>query len=378
MIQVFKPKIRTDEVIQELKKILDTGWIGLGPKTKEFEQEVGKYLNCSNFIATNSCTSALYLAIKCLNLPAKSKIITTPITFVSTNSVILYEGHLPVFCDVEPLTGNISVDSIEKAIKFHNGEIKAIMLVHMGGYPCDMDKINEIAEKNNIKIIEDCAHAFGATYKGKTIGDSSNVCVWSFQAVKNLPVGDGGGISTKDEKMAERIKRLIWLGIDKTTIERSSLDSIKQSYNWDYDVTELGFKYHLNDIISTIGLIQLKHIGEDNARRKEIVNFYKTHLNKDKCTFPEYNLDRTSSYHFFPLFFENRGDVYKRLSENEIYPGMHYKRNDQYELFAPYKGLICGELTAAKMYQEKELTLPLHMFLTNNDLEKIVDVINNG
>ena len=251
------------------------------------------------------------------------------------------------------------------------------MLVHVGGYPCDMDEINKIAKENDIKIIEDCAHSFGATYKGKKIGDSDNICTWSFQAVKNLPVGDGGGISTKDDDIAKRLKRLIWLGADKTTVERSKLDSTKQSYNWDYEIVELGYKYHTNDIVSTIGINQLKYIDADNKRRKDIADFYKTNLNKEKCTIPSYKEDRISSHHFFPLFFKDRDSVYKKLTENEIYPGMHYKRNDNYKLFLPYKKLMYNDLPNAELYQRKELTLPIHLHLTDENLEKIINIINN-
>jgi len=374
MIQVFKPKIRTSEIIPQLEEIFSTGWIGLGPRTKQFEEKVAEFLNCGNFIATNSCTSSLHLAIHCLNLPKKSKILTTPITFVSTNNAILYENHTPIFYDVDPTTGNANVESIEKLIKEHK-DIAAIILVHVGGYSCDMDSINAIGKKHNIKIIEDCAHSFGGKYKDKMIGDSDNICVWSFQAVKNLPVGDGGGISTKDDEIASRIRRLIWLGIDKTTVERSNLDSKNQTYNWDYEVTDVGYKYHMTDIMATIGLVQLDYIEEDNRRRKEIAKRYSEEITNTKCKKPNYDLDRESSYHFYPLFFENRDEVYKKLTENKIYPGMHYKRNDKYIIF---KDFPKDDLTGATDFEKTELTLPIHLHLTDEDITNIINVVNNA
>jgi perosamine synthetase len=373
MIQVFKPKLRTEEILPQLKDIFDTGWIGLGPKTKKFEDEISNFLNCGNFIATNSCTSSLHLAIKCLELPKKSKILTTPITFVSTNSSILYENFEPIFYDVDPLTGNADVESIEKMIKKHK-DIKAIIVVHVGGYSCDMESINRLSYDYNIKIIEDCAHSFGGKYKGKMIGDTENLCVWSFQAVKNLPVGDGGGISTKNEEIAKKIRRLIWLGIDKTTVERSNLDSKKQTYNWDYEVVDIGYKYHMNDIMATIGLNQLKYIQEDNKRRSEIAKMYEDRIINEKCKKPNYSGDRESSYHFYPLFFENRDEVYKELTKNLIYPGMHYKRNDKYKIF---RGFDKDNLGGASSFEETELTLPIHLHLTNEDVERIIKIVNN-
>ena len=377
MIQVFKPKIRKENLLNELSEIFDTGWIGLGPKTKEFEDKVSKYLNCGNFIATNSCTSSLHLAVKCLNLPKGTKVLTTPITFVSTNHAILYEGHKPVFYDVDERTGNASIESIREAFEIHK-DIGAILVVHIGGYSCDMDEINSIAKEYNVSVIEDCAHAFGGQYKGSMIGDTDNICVWSFQAVKNLPVGDGGGISTKDNVVADKIRKLIWLGIDKTTVERSNLDSTKQSYNWDYDVVELGYKYHMNDIIATIGLNQMNYIEEDNERRREIAARYRNEIKKGICEFPDYRDNIVSSSHFFPLFFKNRDEVYKKLVANNIYPGMHYKRNDRYKVFDEYiKEFGYNDLKGAKKYEKTELTLPMHLHLSKEDIDKIIKTLND-
>ncbi len=378
MIQVFKPKIRKDKILDDLSVIFNTGWIGLGPKTKEFENKVSEYLNCGNFIATNSCTSSLHLAVKCLDLKPNSKILTTPITFVSTNHAITYDGHVPVFYDVNPNTGNADMESIRKGFEKYP-DIAAIMVVHIGGYSCDMDKINEIAKEYGVPVIEDCAHSFGGRYKDKMVGDTDNICVWSFQAVKNLPVGDGGGISTRNHEIASRIRKLIWLGIDKSTVERSHLDSNKQSYNWDYDVVEIGYKYHMNDIVATIGLTQLDYIEEDNNRRREIAKRYMTEIKPGVCEFPSYDDDIISSSHFLPLFFNDRDSVYSRLVDNEIYPGMHYKRNDKYSVFDETMGrsLKCEELSGASEYEKKELTLPIHLNLTNEDIDKIIKLVNN-
>ena len=372
MIQVFKPEIDTERILNELRPILNSGWIGLGPKTKEFETKLSEYIGSKYFVALNSATAGLHLAVKCLNLPANSKIITTSNTFVSTNHAIMYEGHIPVFCDVDKLTGNISVDSIEQAL-IEDDTIKAIMVVHIGGYSCDMVKINEIAKKYNIPVIEDCAHAFGGMYNGKMIGNTDNICVWSFQAVKNLPVGDGGAISTNNEELYTRINKLRWLGINKDTVSRSNLNSEKPTYNWDYDVEEVGYKYHLTDIASTMGIIGLETINQNNKTRRDIANFYREQI-KD-IILPDYQEDRVTSSHFLPLFFEDRDQVYDLLKNNGVYCGMHYKRNDKYKPFQEFKKV--GDLVNAEWYDKHELTLPLHLGLTLNDLETIVNILNN-
>jgi len=373
IIQVFRPFIDTDRVLKELKLIFDSGWIGLGPKTKEFENKLSQYIGVKHFIALNSATSGLHLAIKCLDLPKQSKILTTSNTFISTNHAILYEGHIPVFCDIERLTGNLNADLIEE-ILIEDKEIKAIIVVHIGGYSCDMDKINYLAKKYNISVIEDCAHAFGGEYNNKKIGNTDNICVWSFQAVKNLPIGDGGAISTNNTELYARLNKFRWLGINKDTISRSNLKKGKQSYNWDYDVEEVGFKYHSNDIASIIGIIGLETIDQNNKRRREIADYYKRNIKSSAVMHPEYKQNRLSSSHFLPLFFYNRDEIYNQLKKNNVYCGMHYKRNDKYRMYSKYTKI--NNLAENDWYEKYELTLPMHLLLIDRDLKFICDIIN--
>jgi dTDP-4-amino-4,6-dideoxygalactose transaminase len=370
MITVYKPKLYTHEILKELEPVLNSGWVGLGPKVKEFEEALTKKLNVEYFSALNSCTSALHIAIKLLNLKPGSKILTTPITFVSTNHAILYEGMEPVFCDVEALTGNMDADLAEEAIKKY--DISAILLVHNGGYPADLNKFNALRDKYNIPIIEDCAHAFGAQYYGKKIGDSDNICVWSFQAVKNLCTGDGGGLSTNNEEYFKRANILRWLGIDRDTISRSS-----GGYNWKYDVAEVGFKYHMCDIMATIGLVQLRHIDEDNMYRRHIAKrYYKEIKNYIKPDYKILSEARESSFWFAPIFVENQEKIYNKLVENEIYPSVHFMRNDNYKM---YKDCIkINDCKNADWYQNHVLSLPLHLYLTENEISKIIEIVNDA
>lgn len=358
--------LRFEEIMPEIEKALQSGWIGLGPKVAEFEKAIENYIGGEvHCCALNSCTAALHLAVKSLNLPPKSRILTTPITFISTNHAISYCGHEPVFCDVEPRTGNINAESINKAISFYNPD--AIMVVHIGGYPCDMEAINTIAAEARIPVIEDCAHAFGAKYEGGLhVGNSENTCCLSFHAVKNLPIGDGGAIVSKDRNLIEWCKKQRWLGIDKDTISRST-----NGYSWEYDVEELGYKYHLSDIAAIIGIEQIKHIDSDNFLRETIANEYRFKISK-KVVRPKYSNKRLSSYHFYPMFFEKRNEVYDRLIKAGIYPGIHYKMNNKYKVYEKCK---CMDLTGAEEYERTELTLPLHLYLMIADRMKIIDAI---
>ena len=373
MIQVFRPVLDVEVIIPEIKKALESGWIGLGPKVAEFEEAVADYLwDDDNGVyddelyccALNSCTAALHLAVKSLNLPPKSLIATTPITFVSTNHAILYEGHVPVFCDVEPRTGNIDVDSIEKAIKEYR--IGAIMVVHIGGYPCDMEWINEIAKDANIPVIEDCAHAFGSRYEcDNDVGDSDNICCFSFHAVKNLPVGDGGAITSRNKELIDWCKKQRWLGIDKDTVSRS-----QNGYVWEYEVEDVGFKYHMSDIAAIIGLNQLYRSWEHNNVREAIAARYRKEMSLNVGR-PRYFKSRKSSYHFYPMFFENRDEVYKKYVDNGVYCGMHYKMNTRYK---PYENCPKMDLSGAEEYERTELTLPLHLGLTTTDIDFITSI----
>lgn len=353
MIQVFKPRMKTDSILSQMRHPLEMGWIGMGNKTAEFEKKIGEYLGLDNdyVTAVNSCTAALHLAVKSLGLPPGARVLTTPITFISSNHVLLYEGLEPVFCDVDRYTGHIKID---RETVFRENVCAAIV-VHMAGYPVD------IPEDLGIPVIEDCAHAFGAEYSnGKKVGDSNNICCFSFHAVKNLPMGDGGAITGPDKWF----KKMRWMGIDKDTYSRSG-----GGYAWEYDVSDVGYKYHMNDITAVIGIEQLKTIDEDNARRKTIADYYRANIKN--AEFPDYKSDRKSSYHFYPLFFEHRNKVYKALLEHEIFPGMHYKRNDKYKMYKT------RYLPGAEEWERHELTLPLHLELSDADVEHVVEVVNS-
>ncbi len=239
-IPLFRPLI-SPEAIDAAADVLRSGWLGLGPRTAAFEKAFAAYVGAPYCVALNSCTSGLHLALHVLNLPEDSEVITTPISFVSTNHAILYARCRPVFADVHPDTGNLDIASAASKI---TDRTKAIIAVHIGGYPCDLDELYALAHSRGLHVVEDCAHACGAAYKGKPIGSHGDLHAFSFHAVKNLPMGDGGALVVQNEELDARLRRLRWLGIDKDTYRRTSAES----YSWNYDVPEVGFKYHMNDI----------------------------------------------------------------------------------------------------------------------------------
>jgi perosamine synthetase len=358
-----------EEAIQAVSAVLRSGWIGLGPKTAEFEQAFAAYTGAAHCVGLNSATSALHLAVRLLDLPPGTEVITTPLTFVSTNHPLLYEGLRPVFADIEPRTGNLDVADVARRITERTG---AIILVHYGGYPCDLDAFYALRRAHNIPIIEDCAHACGAVYRGRRVGSHGGYHAFSFHAVKNLPMGDGGALTLASPADDDRARRLRWMGIDRSTYQRSS-ESARKSYQWDYRVDEVGFKYYMNDIQAAIGLAQLPYLDEENRYRSRLVACYREALTGiPGVELPEYAADRQSSCHLCPILVEDRERLIDRLNAHGVEVGVHYRRNDDYPMYEH------GDLPHVADFAAREMSLPLHLALTEGDVHYICDRIREG
>jgi perosamine synthetase len=364
VISVFQPFVRTEEVLDELRTVFNSGWIGMGPKVEEFEEKICKRVGSDYFVATNSCTAALHLSLKVLNLPEKSIVLTSPVTCPAPNSIIVNEGHAPLFYDIDR-TGNINLDWLEDNIRVYH---KAIIICHYGGYSCDMTRLEKICKEYDVKIIEDCAHAFGSTYEGKPIGSSNNLCCFSFDYLKNMTTVDGGGVATSDPDYARRIKEMSWWGGTKHTYKRVG----KEKIDFDYDIVEPGYKYHMNDVNAAIGLVQLRHLKRDNAQRKLIAYKYQNEIKN--LEHPKYENNRESSYHLYPLFSNKKDELITYLNKNKIKPGHHYPRNDYYSAFWRFRD---SKLTGVKDFCDKQLTLPIHPGLDMVNVEYIINKVNN-
>ena len=370
-MQLFKPNI-SEAAIEAVAKVLRSGWIGLGPKVKEFEEKFAEYVGAKYAVATNSCSAALHLAVIVSGVRQGDEVITTPLTFVSTNHVILYERVVPVFADISPRTYCIDPESIEKMT---TKRTKAIICMHYGGHPCDLDKIYEVAKRHNLRVIEDAAHACGSSYKGRKIGSFGLTC-FSFHAVKNLPVGDGGMITTDDKKQYERLNRLRWLGIDKSTYARTEQDKGRASaYAWKYNVPELGYKYHMNDIAAAIGIEQLKLVEEQNAYRRKLAAIYSQGLHhRDIIALPYVSPEMITSQHLYVIRVNRRDDLIVKLKANDIAPGVHYIPNNLFPMYRDCRAEVSNAMKVSKTL----LSLPMHTLLTEEDINRVVDVINRG
>ncbi len=363
MIQVFKPNYDEQE-IDAVADVLRSGWVGLGPKTAQFEKEFADFIGVDYCIGLNSCTAALDMALKLLGINHGDEVIVPTMTFVSTAHCVSYNLATPIFADIDEDTLNIDIADVADKI---SQRTKAIIPVHYGGRPVDMDTLRDAA--GDIPIIEDCAHASGAKYKGRPAGGLGTIGCFSFHAVKNLAMGEGGAITLNKGELAQRAKRLRWLGIDKGTWERTELD---KSYWWEYNVDEIGLKSHLNDISAAIGLVQLRKLEEANVRRRQIVHMYREGL-QDVHQIqmpPEDNVDFLSSWHLCEIKAENRDELSVFLMEKEIGTGVHYKPIHLYRCYGNRPTLHRAERVFSQI-----LTLPLYPGLTDDEVSYIIDSI---
>lgn len=365
MIPLFKPSYGQEE-LDVLKEPFKTGWIGLGPKTKEFEDKFACYIGVPYSVGVNSCTAALHLSMKVANIEG-SEVITTPMTFISTNHAILYNNAIPVFADIEEDTLNIDAEEVQRLV---TPRTKAIVVLHYGGHSCEMDFLVSICRKHGLVLVEDCAHACGGEYKGKKLGSIGDYGCFSFHAVKNLATGEGGMITLKDENVDKRLRKLRWLGISKGTWDRAK----SQAYSWEYDVEELGFKCHMHDISAALGLVQLAKLEKNNARRRKIVYMYNEGLKELKwLRIPVEKPYAKSAWHNYVIKVENgrRDELIEHLNKNEISAGVHYIPNHLYEMYRPYR----RELPVAEKVWKKLVTLPLYPDLKDDEVGMIIDVI---
>jgi perosamine synthetase len=365
MIQLFKPDIG-DEEIAAVTEVLRSGWLGLGPKTAEFERKFSAYVGTRAAVGVNSGTSALDLALKLLHVTRDHEVIVPTFTFVSTAHVVAYNLATPVFADVDAHTLNISLDDVAAKI---TRRTRAILPVHYGGRPVDIDALRTVAD--GIPIVEDCAHACGSSLRGRKTGSLGDMGCFSFHAIKNLTMGDGGALALDDPELVARAKRLRWLGIDKGTWDRTDGD---RSYSWEYSVDEVGLKCYMNDIEAAIGLVQLAKLDAMNARRAQIAGLYGAGL----ADVPEVETPTpdgggsNSSWHIYCIKCERRDDLAARLQQRGISTGVHYKPIHKYRCYGNQPALETAERVFPFI-----LSLPMHPGLTDDEVDRVVSDITS-
>lgn len=354
------------KAIELVNEVLKTTFVSAGKMADRFENELSEKLDLINPITVNSGTSALHLALSVAGVGPGDEVIIPPQTFIATGLVVLMTGAKPVFADIQFDTGNIDPVSIKEKI---TEKTKAIIPVHWAGYPCDLDEINEIARDFNLAVIEDAAHALGATYKGKPIGSISRYTAFSFQAIKHLTTGDGGALCCLNDNDKYQAKRRRWFDIDR---ENSTPDLLGERV---YDAVSIGYKYHMNDIAAAIGLGNLEIFDSILKRHQEIAEFYRNGLtNVPGIKLLNYKDDRTSAYWLYTMLVEKREDFIRRLKEYNIITSVVHKRIDKNSIF----GGANSNLVNQTAFDKNQISLPIHSSITNEESEKIIKIINHG
>jgi len=363
-IVLFHPHV-PEKAIKYVTDTLKTRWIGQGPKVDLFEKKFSEKFS-PNFrsIAVGSGTDALHLAYILAGLKCGDEVISPVFTCTATNIPFLYMGIKVRFADIQINTLNIDPKYVESLI---NEKTKAIVCVHYGGLPCDMDELHMIANKWNIPIIEDAAHAIGAKYHGKYIGSISDFSAFSFQAIKNITTGDGGMLVVKNRNLVEKAKRIRWFGIDR---------SAKQMGIWENDIKEVGYKYQMTDIGAAMGLAALEEYEDVLNFRKSLFRAYERGL----LNIPGLEFigggytDREHAAWICTVKAENRFGLQCKLRDNHIESNQVHYRNDRYSIFGGRQ----KSLPNMDAIEEKYLVLPLHTKMTISDVERICMVIKSG
>lgn len=363
-IPLFKLPIDEKEKTA-VNRVLARGWLTIGQENQEFEKEFGKFLNSKYCLTVSSGTAALHLALIAVGVQPGDEIIVPSFTFVATANAVRYLGAVPVFCDVigaeRPVLDPVKVESLI------NPKTKGIIVVHYGGYPCDMDKFCSLAKKYDLKLIEDCAHCPGAKWNGKFLGTWGDAGCFSFFSNKNLIMGEGGAILTQSKELYERIKLLRSHGM--TTL---SLDRYK-GHAFSYDVLETGFNYRLDEIRAAIGLAQLKKLTSMNAKRRKLVEIYRSLLDGTGIELPFINYKKADGVnHIMPVFLQKgkeRLKVMQKMKEQGIQTSIHYPPVHK---FTAFKGVKRTYLAVTEDLGEREITLPLYPTMSEYDVHFVV------
>ena len=362
---MFVPYVSSDSATR-VGELWGQRWIGQGTLVDEFEQAVKRALGIPNAVAVNCSSSALRLALDICGVGPGDEVITTPMTCSMTNHPILEQFAKPVFADIQFETGNIDPRDVEKRISL---KTKAIMCSHWSGYPCDLDELNQIGNRHGLPIVEDASEAFGATYRGRSIGGISRFTAFSFQAVQVLTTGEGGILAVLSASDAEKAKRKRWYGIDRELRKPNVVGY------YDFDISEVGYGYHLTNIAAAIGIVNLTNLSIQRARRhKNALRYREAFESLSGILLLKSDSDRESSNHFFTMLVERREDFCRMMVEKGIHVSIVHNRNDIYTAFGGKR----NDLPNLEQFSLTYIGLPLHMYLTDDDVEYIIHVVQSG
>ncbi len=381
-ISFSRPSIGEEEISETLDT-LRSGWLTTGPKTAQFEKEFGAYVHSPYALAVNSCTAALHLALAALEIGPGDEVITTPLTFCATVTAIMHTGATPVLADIGP-DGNIDPDSIQSRI---TSRTRAIVPVHLGGLPCEMKRIWKIARANNLRVVEDAAHAIGTIYDGMPIGaagtnpsEGSDAVAFSFYATKNLTTAEGGMVTTPDPDLYARMKCLCLHGISRDAWNRYT-----EKGSWYYEVEECGFKYNLSDFQSSLGIPQLRKQEQFIETRRKYARIYSDILSgMDEVELPaEAPPDARHSWHLYPIRLNparlsiDRGAFIQALKERRVGASVHFIPIQLHPFFRQFANLPQNQCPASLALYPRLVSLPLYPAMTEREAEYVARTVRS-
>ena len=376
-IPLFKV-FMAESAAEKVSEVLSSGFIGQGPKVDLFESKLKNWFESEYVATTNSATSAEHLALHLLKKPHGEwgglkdgdEVLSSPLTCTASNWPTLANNLKIKWVDIDSNNLNVDLDDLERKI---SPKTKAMMLVHWGGYPIDLDRVKKIQEKAQEMygfkpmVIEDCAHSLGSTYKGKKIGNHGNFCTFSFQAIKHITTGDGGILISPEKYYHNRAKVIRWYGIDR--------ENNKKDFRCEADIEEWGYKFHMNDIAASIGLENLNYADEIISKHRSNAAFYDRELsNVNGVTLLERKEDRESSFWIYSLLVENKSDFMDWMRECNIMVSQVHERNDGHTCVSEFK----SGLPSLDKIIPKLISIPVGWWVTEEQRQYIVDCIKKG
>ncbi len=364
---------------EEIREVVDTirsGWLGLGPRTKKFEEGFAAYVGSKHAVGLNSCTAGLFLSLKVLGVTEGDEVVTSPMTFAATANVIEHCGAKPVFADIDRATLNVDPGKLEEAI---GGRTKAVIPVHMAGRPCDMDAITDTAGRRGLKIINDAAHAIETRYKGRSIGSLGDLSAFSFYATKTLAIGEGGMLTTENDEWAQRVRVLRLHGISRDAWKRYTSEAYSR-----YETVEPGYKLNMWDVQAAIGIHQLRRLEKNVVRRKELFDRYDRAFKDIEQiivldTEDDAETRHARSVYVILLKLEalkiDRDGFAAALKAENIGSGIHFTSLHTHSFYRNKYGLEPEALPEAYFVSERTLSLPLSAKLSDEDSDDVIEAV---
>lgn len=370
-VPFHRPSI-DEQDIAAVVACLRSGWLTTGPRVAEFEAEFARYIGVPHAIAVNSCTAAMHLTLAALGIGPGDEVITTPYTFVATCEAIEYVGARPVFVDVDPVTGNIDLMRIEAAV---TPRTRALMPVHLAGYPCDMASLEEFARRHRLFLIDDAAHALESELPEGKIGRFGDATCFSFYATKNITTGEGGMVTCKDADLANAIRRLSLHGLSRDAWKRYS-----DTGSWYYEVIDRGYKYNLPDMAAALGLSQLRKAEEMWRRRRAIVLQYQQAFSElPQVRIPPSPAEGKHAWHLYLLRLcpdrlrIDRNQFIERLRQRGVHCSVHFIPLHLMPYYQKTYGLRKGDFPNAETLYQRVVSLPLFPSMTDEEVQFVID-----